>query len=69
MVMVWDGIIYICTTNSIERQSNTISMTHGQKPKPIAVPFKHFSHQSPTWDRIGKINLVQSEVSRDNHRK
>ena len=45
MVMVGDGIIYLCTTNSIEGQTNTISKTHGQKPNLISLPFKKFGHQ------------------------
>ena len=55
MGMVWDRVLYYCTTNSTEGQTNTISKTHGQKPNPIALPFKKF----------GKTNLVESEVSRD----
>ena len=45
MVMVWDGIIYFCTTNSIEGQTNNISKTHGQKPNPFALHFKKIGHQ------------------------
>ena len=56
MVIGWNGIIYFCTTSNIEGQTNTISKTHGQKPNPIALPFKKFDQQGPKWDRIGNIN-------------
>ena len=45
MVVVWDGIIYFCTTSIIEGQTNTISKTHGQKPNPIALPSKNIGHE------------------------
>ena len=45
MGMVWDGVLYFSTTNSIEGQTNTISKTHGQKPNLITLTFKKFGHQ------------------------
>ena len=68
MVMAWDGIIYFCTTNNTEGQTYTISKTHGQKATLLLSHSKCVVINDQNGTEEEKM-LVESEVSRDNHRK